>query len=130
MKVAMISIHVDDPAQAYTFYTETLGFEPFYSMPEMYLYIVRGEGADSPAILLEPSNNPIVAPYRQGLRDQGIPAMVFSVTDLDSEVARLEAAGVEFIGDETSDPNGRYRVFDDTCGNYIQLMEPTVTPAP
>lgn len=124
MRIKMSSIHVTDPAAAFEFYTGTLGFEPLMVMPEYNLFVVRSpEEPTGPGLLLEPSDNPVAEAYRSGLYGLGLPAVVLGVDDLAAEVDRLTALGVRFTGEPTSDALGTQAVFDDGCGNYIQLHQ-------
>ena len=131
----MCSIHVKDPAAAHSFYTGTLGFETLMAMPEYNLFIIKdpgSQGSSSPndgaaggdvGLLLEPSDNPIAAADMTGLYESGLPAIVFGVPDVRAEHDRLTAAGVRFQGEPSEDPSGISAVFDDGCGNYIQLHQ-------
>ncbi len=121
----MCSIHVKDPATAHTFYTETLGFETLMAMPEHNLFIVKDPGADdsSVGLLLEPSDNPIGADYMNAVHDAGMPAIVFGVPDVQAEYQRLVAAGVTFKGEPSENPYGITAVFEDGCGNLVQLHQ-------
>ena len=121
----MCSIHVKDPATAHTFYTETLGFETLMAMPEHNLFIIKDPGADdgSVGLLLEPSDNPIGADYMNSVHDAGMPAIVFGVPDVQAEYERLVAAGVKFTGEPTENPYGIIAVFEDGCGNLVQLHQ-------
>jgi catechol 2,3-dioxygenase-like lactoylglutathione lyase family enzyme len=121
----MCSIHVTDPAAAHTFYTETLGFETLMAMPEYNLFIIKDPGADdsSVGLLLEPSDNPIGADYMNAVHDAGMPAIVFGVPDVRAEYERLVAAGVEFKGEPSENPYGITAVFEDGCGNLVQLHQ-------
>jgi predicted enzyme related to lactoylglutathione lyase len=121
----MCNIHVQDPAAAHTFYTQTLGFETLMAMPEHNIFIVKdpGAAAGSVGLLLEPSDNPIGASYMNALHDAGIPAIVFGVPDVQAEYDRLVAAGVAFRGGPSEDPSGISAVFDDGCGNFVQLHQ-------
>ncbi|BCW51672.1 hypothetical protein StoSoilB13_40140 (plasmid) [Arthrobacter sp. StoSoilB13] len=125
----MCSIHVKDPATAHAFYTETLGFETLMAMPEHNLFIIKDPGADNSAdnnsvgLLLEPSDNPIGANYMNAVHDAGLPAIVFGVPDVQAEYERLVAAGVTFKGEPSEDPSGVSAVFDDGCGNFVQLHQ-------
>lgn len=124
MRVKMSSIHVLDPAAAFDFYTETLGFEPLMAMPDYNLFIVQARDIPAgPGLLLEPSDNPVAEAYRSGLYGLGMPAVVFGVQDVAAEMERLEARGVRFTGPATTDAMGTQAVFDDGCGNYIQLHQ-------
>jgi catechol 2,3-dioxygenase-like lactoylglutathione lyase family enzyme len=121
----MCSIHVTDPAAAHTFYTETLGFETLMAMPEHNLFIIKDPGADdkSAGLLLEPSDNPIGADYMNAVHDAGMPAIVFGVPDVQAEYERLVAAGVTFKGEPSENPYGITAVFEDGCGNLVQLHQ-------
>ena len=121
----MCSIHVKDPAAAHTFYTGTLGFETLMAMPEHNLYIIKDPGADdsSVGLLLEPSDNPIGADYMNAVHDAGMPAIVFGVPDVQAEYERLVAAGVTFTGEPSETPYGITAVFEDGCGNLVQLHQ-------
>lgn len=121
----MCSIHVQDPAAAHTFYTETLGFETLMAMPEYNLFIIKDPGADqgSVGLLLEPSDNPIGGTYMNAVHDAGLPAIVFGVPDVRAEYERLVKAGVTFKSEPAEDPSGISAVLDDGCGNYIQLHQ-------
>jgi catechol 2,3-dioxygenase-like lactoylglutathione lyase family enzyme len=124
MRIKMCGIHVSDPAQAFTFYTGTLGFDELLTVPEAYLYIVRSpEDPDGVGLLLEPSDNPIAQAYREGLYGAGIPTIVFGVKDVQAEYARLTSAGVRFTGEPTTDEAGTHATFDDTCGNYVRIHQ-------
>ena len=93
------------------------------AMPEHNLYIIKDPGSDagSVGLLLEPSDNPIGAAYMNAVHDAGLPAIVFGVPDVRAEYERLVAAGVSFKGEPAEDPSGISAVFDDGCGNFIQL---------
>ena len=124
MRVKMCSIHVNDPAAAFEFYTETLGFEELLADPGSNMYIVRSpEDRDGVGLLLEPSDNPIGMEYMERLRATGMPAIVFGSRDVRGDYERLKAAGVTFRGEPTSDPSGVMADFDDTCGNLIRLHQ-------
>ena len=65
---------------------------------------------------------------RQGLPSQaiyndGIPAAMFYVDNIDEQYEILNKAGVQFNSAPTSMGNVKIVVFDDTCGNYICLCE-------
>ncbi len=121
----MCSIHVTDPATAHAFYTGTLGFETLMAMPEHNLFIIKDPGADdsSVGLLLEPSDNPIGADYMNAVHDAGMPAIVFGVPDVQAEYERLVAAGVRFTGEPAENPYGITAVFEDGCGNLVQLHQ-------
>ncbi|MCW9705664.1 VOC family protein [Fodinibius salsisoli] len=124
MKIQLTSVHVDDPIKAFEFYTQVLGFKEHMYMPDAYVAIVVSpEEPEGTALLLEPSDNPIAQKYKEGLYREGIPAIVFSVPDIKKEYERLKEQGVKFKKEPTQTDWGWEAVFDDTCGNYIQLAQ-------
>lgn len=76
-------------------------------------------------MLLEPSDHPAVKPYKEALVADGIPAASFQVDDLDAEFGKLKANGVSFTQEPLDAGPVRMAVFDDTCGNLIQLVQMT-----
>jgi len=124
MKIAMTSVHVDDPIKAFKFYTEVLGFNERLYMPEHFLAIVTSpEDPNGTGLLLEPSDNPIARAYKEGLYNSDIPCIVFGVDDAQKEYERLTARGVVFKQAPTKTDFGTQAVFDDTQGNLIQIHQ-------
>ncbi len=124
MRIKMVSIHVNDPVQAFAFYTGILGFEELLAIPDANLYIVKSpEDSTGTGLLLEPGDNPVARAYKEGLHGAGLPAVVFGVKDVQAEYERLTGAGVRFISGPATDVSGTHATFDDTCGNYIQLHQ-------
>jgi catechol 2,3-dioxygenase-like lactoylglutathione lyase family enzyme len=125
MRIKMCSIHVKDPAEAFAFYTRTLGFQELMAMPEYNLFIVKSpDEAQGTGLLLEPSDNPVAEAYMTGVYDAGLPTIVFGVPDVRAEYERLSGLGVKFTGEPAPDPSGAVAaVFDDGCGNLIQLHQ-------
>ena len=124
MKIALTSVFVDDPSKAFRFYTEVLGFREKMYVPEAGLAIVVSpEEPDGTGLLLEPNNNPIARTYQEALRKEGLPAIVFGVEDVHKEYDRLRTLGVVFRGEPETMDWGTQAVFDDTCGNFIQLHQ-------
>lgn len=131
MKISLVSVLVNDPKAAYEFYTRTLGFVSRLFMPEANLAIVASpEDVSGPGLLLEPNDNPIAKPFQQGLYAQGLPAIVFEVRDAQAEYARLRAMGVQFRQIPEKMDYGTVAVLDDTCGNWIQIVQPPAQPQP
>ena len=131
MHIAMLSIHVSDPAAAHAFYTDTIGLETVMAAPEAKLFIVRNPGTAHPGMLLEPSDSPLAAAYATGLRQAGLPALVLGTEDLDTDLRRLREAGARIVGEAVESPAGRFVLLDDTVGNLVQLHEaPPELPEP
>ena len=124
MNIAMTSIFVNDPKQAFAFYTETLGFTERMYLPEMNLAIVVSpEDPNGTGLLLEPNDNLGADTFQAGLYAAGIPVIVFGTTDIQADYARLTGRGVAFRQEPTATDYGIVATFDDTCGNFIQLVQ-------
>ncbi len=125
MRINLTSIYVDDQRAARDFYTGVLGFVTHYDIPlgeDFWLTLVSPDAPDGPELLLEPSGHPAVKPYREALADDGIPLAQFAVDDVEAEYERLSKAGVVFTQQPTDIGMAMVAVFDDTCGNLIQLI--------
>lgn len=124
MKIKLTSVFVHDPNEALKFYTETLGFVKIMHVPEAWLAIVASpEEPQGTALLLEPNKNPIASTYQEGLYKAGIPVIVFGVDDVQKEYERLKELGVVFKKEPTKNDYGIEAMFDDTCGNWIQIHQ-------
>jgi catechol 2,3-dioxygenase-like lactoylglutathione lyase family enzyme len=123
-RINLASVLVDDQQQALRFYTEVLGFVKKTDVPmgeHSWLTVVSPDEPDGVELVLEPSDHPAVAPFRDALIADGIPWTSFAVDDVRAEHARLEALGVRFTQPPTDMGPVVTAVFDDTCGNLIQL---------
>jgi catechol 2,3-dioxygenase-like lactoylglutathione lyase family enzyme len=128
MKVKIISIPVLDQQQALDFYTEKLGFVKKVDLPlgkDRWLTVVSKEEQDGPEILLEPAPNHFepAKVYQKALLDAGIPYTQFNTDSVEKDYERLTALGVAFSVKPTDMGTVKVAVFDDTCGNNIQLVE-------
>ena len=129
MRVTLISIPVRDQEKALQFYTEKLGFLKKKDTPlgggNRWLTVVSKEAQDGPEILLEPAPNHFEPSkvYQDKLMEAGIPYTQFDVDSVDSEYDRLTKLGVEFSVKPTEMGTVKFAVFNDTCGNNIQLVE-------
>ncbi|MAZ72485.1 MAG: glyoxalase [Flavobacteriaceae bacterium] len=129
MKVTLISIPVRDQEKALHFYTEILGFLKKKDLPlgggNRWLTLVSAEWQDGPELLLEPAPNHFepCKIFQDALMEAGYPYTQFDVQNVDSEYERLTKLGVEFSMKPTEMGTVKVAVFDDTCGNYIQLVE-------
>ena len=129
MKVTLISIPVRDQEQALKFYTEKLGFIKKKDTPldggNRWITLVSKEAQDGPELLLEPAPlhfEPSKV-YQDALMEAGIPYTQFDVDSVDDEYKRLRDLGIEFSVKPTEMGTVKYAVFNDTCGNNIQLVE-------
>ena len=108
------------------FYTEVLGFEKKQDFPVgrfKWLTVVSAEEPDGPELLLEPSDNPAARTYKDSIYQQGIAAAAFAVNDVQKEHERLKRLGVDFKIEPTDMGKAKIAVFDDTCGNLIQIYQ-------
>ncbi|MFD2936595.1 VOC family protein [Spirosoma flavum] len=126
MKLKVTSILVDDQDKALKFYTEILGFIKKIEIPmgdHKWLTIVSNEEKDGIELLLEPMAFLPAKVYQKALFDAGIPLVVFNVDDIQKEYERLEKVGVVFSVQPTPMGPVILAVFDDTCGNNIQIVQ-------
>ena len=124
MKIALTSVFVHDPIAAFKFYTEVLGFVEKLFVPETNLAIVASpEEPNGTALLLEPNESQLAKTYQKGLYNAGIPCIIFSVSDLQEEYKKLLAKGITFRKPPTKTEAGTQALFEDTCGNLIQLYQ-------
>jgi predicted enzyme related to lactoylglutathione lyase len=124
MKIKITGIHVDDQEKALRFYTEVLGFKKkadFSNGGYRWLTVVSPEAPDTVDLQLESNANPAARTYQQARFQQGQPAAIFYVDDVQSEFDRLKGLGVKFTMPPTKVTGATIAVLDDTCGNLIQL---------
>jgi catechol 2,3-dioxygenase-like lactoylglutathione lyase family enzyme len=124
MKINVMSVMVDDQAKALRFYTEVLGFVKKREIPlgqHAWLTVVSPEDPGGTELSLEPDEHPAARPFKQALVEDGIPFTSFAVDDVAAEHARLVAQGVRFTQLPTDMGSVTTAVFDDTCGNLIQI---------
>lgn len=130
MEIIVTNVHVNDQQNALDFYTNILGFEKKTDVPAggaRWLTVVGPESQDGVELLLEPTGVPEVADelenYRETLVANGIPWTQFGCEDVEAEYERLREHGVEFTQEPMTVGDVTLAVFDDTCGNLIQIVE-------
>ncbi|PAU58459.1 VOC family protein [Pseudomonas indica] len=126
MKIVVTSVLVDDQAKALAFYRDVLGFEPKHDIPmgeHRWLTLTSPGDPDGVELLLEPDVHPAAKPFKSAIKQDGIPYTFFGVDDVHAEYARLCAAGVRFTQPPTRVGPVTLAVFDDTCGNLIQIVQ-------
>ena len=126
MRIHLTSVFVDDQRKALRFYTETLGFRVKHDIPmgeHAWITVVSEEAPEGTELLLEPAEHPAVRPFRTAMVEDGIPSTSFAVDDVEAEYARLVARGVRFVQPPTDLGTVTTAVFDDSCGNLIQISE-------
>ena len=123
-----MSVLVDDQDKAHRFYTQVLGFVTKTDMPlgdNKWITVVSADEPDGAELLLEPDEHPACKPFKEALKKDGIPWTSFEVDDVQAEFVRLSGLGVNFTQPPTEMGPVVTAVFDDTCGNLIQLASPT-----
>jgi catechol 2,3-dioxygenase-like lactoylglutathione lyase family enzyme len=124
VRINLASVLVDDQAKALRFYTDVLGFVKKTEVPmgeHSWLTVVSPEAPDGVELVLEPDEHPAVRPFKQALVADGIPFTSFAVNDVQKEYERLTGLGVTFTQPPTVMGPVTTAVFDDTCGNLIQI---------
>ena len=126
MRIHATSVMVDDQQKALRFYTETLGFQLKHNIPlgeHAWISVVSEEAPEGTELVLEPDEHPAARPFKRALVEDGIPWTSFAVDDVEAEHERLLARGVRFVQPPTDLGTVITAVFDDTCGNLIQIQE-------
>lgn len=126
MKIRLTSVFVEDQETALRFYTDVLGFEKKQDFPAgefRWLTVVSPEEPNGAELLLEPSDNPAAREFKRSLFDQEIAAASFAVDNVETEYERLRDSGVDFTMAPTDVGTTIVAVFDDTCGNLIQIYQ-------
>lgn len=125
MKIKITTIYVNDQDKALRFYTEVLGFvkkADFSQGPFRWLTVASAEEPDGVELQLALNNNPAAKTYQQAMFDQGLPAALFNVDDVQREYERMKPLGAEFILPPTKVTGSTICKLNDACGNLIQLV--------
>jgi catechol 2,3-dioxygenase-like lactoylglutathione lyase family enzyme len=126
MRIVVTSVYVDDQEKALKFYTDVLGFVKKKDISfgtSRWLTVVSPDDPDGVELVLEPEGHPAVRPFKDALAGDGIPFTSFGVVDVRAECGRLEGLGVRFTQPPIEMGPAITAVFDDTCGNLIQIAQ-------
>jgi catechol 2,3-dioxygenase-like lactoylglutathione lyase family enzyme len=126
LRINLSSVFVSDQDKALKFYTGVLGFVKKADIPLgefKWLTVVSPEAPDGTELLLEPNDNPAAKTFQEAMHKQGIPLTSFAVNDVQKEYDRLIQLGVAFTMTPTEMGPVSVAVFDDTCGNLIQIAQ-------
>ena len=126
MRIVVTSVLVDDQEKALRFYTDVLGFVKKTDVPmgeAGWLTVVSPQDPEGTELLLEPDSHPAVGPFKEALVADGIPFTSFAVDDVDAEFRRLQALGVRFTQEPLELGPVTTAVFEDGCGNLIQIAQ-------
>ena len=128
MKIKLTSVSIDDYDKALNFYTEVLRFVKKRDIPlgdgARWITVVSPEEPEGTELLLEPNAEyPAMKALKESLVKDGIPYTAFQVGDVQAEYERMKSLGVEFTMEPTNMGTTTAAVFDDTCGNLIQIYQ-------
>ncbi|MGM7681166.1 VOC family protein [Cytobacillus sp. Hm23] len=126
MKIVVTSIFVQDQDKALDFYSGKLGFVKKEDVPAgefRWITLVSPDDLDGTELLLEPNEHPAAKEYQEKIFADGIPATMFGVADIQREYKRLKEKGVKFSMEPTAMGEVTIAIFNDTCGNLIQLVQ-------
>jgi catechol 2,3-dioxygenase-like lactoylglutathione lyase family enzyme len=127
MRIYVTSVLVDDQEKALRFYTDVLGFVKKNDIPlgggARWLTVVSPDDPEGTELLLEPDAHPAAKPFKEALVADGIPATSFAVDDVQAEFQRLSGLGVRFTQEPLEMGPVTTAVFDDTCGNLLQVVK-------
>ena len=129
MQIKYVSVMVEDQERALRFYTNVLGFDKVADVPVgeyRWLTVTSSDGPQGVELLLEPMAFPPAREYQKALFDAGIPATAFVTNDIQGDFERLKSAGVVLRGEPLDMGTVTAVAFEDTCGNLIQLVQPTI----
>ena len=124
MKIKVTSIYVDDQEKALRFYTDVLGFVKKTDVtqgPFRWLTVASAEEPDGTELQLALNDNPAARAYQQAIFEQGQPAAMFYVDDVQREYDRMKPLGAEFSMPPTKVTGSTIAMLNDTCGNLIQI---------
>jgi predicted enzyme related to lactoylglutathione lyase len=128
MRIKLNSIFVDNQDKALKFYTEVLGFRKSKEFPVgefKWLTVASPEGPADLELVLEPNANPAAREFQEAIFKQGIPITAFEADDIQAEYERLKRLGVMFTMNPTNTGPVTIAIFSDTCGNLIQIYQPS-----
>ncbi|WP_053026816.1 VOC family protein [Staphylococcus haemolyticus] len=127
MNIIANSIFVDNQEEALQFYTDILGFEKKIDEPVgegfRWLTLVSPNQPDGAQLILEPNGSPIASDYQQRLFEANIPITMFGVENVQQTYDALTQKGVHFTVEPTTMGSAKMAIFNDTCGNLIQIVE-------
>jgi predicted enzyme related to lactoylglutathione lyase len=129
MQLKFASVMVQDQGKALDFYTSVLGFAKMADIPMgeyRWLTVTSPDGIAGVELVLEPMGFPPSRAYQKALFDAGIPAIALITQDIAVDVQRLKSRGVKFHGEPKTTGPITATVFEDTCGNLVNLVQPLV----
>jgi len=126
LQIRHVILKVHDQDAALEFYTSVLGFVKTRDDRRghrRWLTISSRKGSRGAEIVLEPSSYRPARASQQALYDAAFPAAILSTNDIAAVYQRLKALGVKFRGKPKKAGERSFVFFDDTCGNFIVLLQ-------
>lgn len=126
MQIRLTSVIVDDQEKALKFYTEVLGFVKKTEIPlsvHKWITVVSPDDPRAVELALEQNNHPAARAFQKAVYEDEIPLLTLFSNDVQKESEELSKKGVVFRVPPTEAAWGTYAVFEDTCGNLIQLHQ-------
>ena len=127
MQITLASVMVKDQEKALKFYVEALGFTVKHDIPMgpfRWLTVSSPDGVDGVELSLESTAFPPSRTYQEARYEAGMPATAFVTKDIQREYARLKERGVVFRSEPQNMGPISSALFEDTCGNWINLVQP------
>ncbi|MGA2547246.1 MAG: VOC family protein [Rectinemataceae bacterium] len=127
MQIRFANVMVDDQDKALRFYTEVLGFKKMADIPMgeyRFLTVNSAEHPEGSELILEATAFPPSKVYQKALYEAGMPITALTTENIGAEVARLESRGVKFRGAPQNAGPIMTVLFEDTCGNLVNLVQP------
>ena len=130
IKITLTSVSIDDYDKALHFYTDILGFVKKRDIDlggaARWLTVVSAENPTGVEPLLGPNAEyPAMKALKESLVADNIPFTTFEVDDIYQEYERLKKLGVAFTMEPTNMGMTTVAIFNDTCGNLIQIHQMT-----
>ncbi|MDP2360753.1 MAG: VOC family protein [bacterium] len=116
LRFAEIQSFVSDLARARAFYEGVLGL-PVRQGGEGWLALDCGV-----ELILMAGASP--APHQANYGRERATVLCLACGDIEAETARLRVAGVRFLTEILTVPQGRYAALEDPDGNLLELVQP------
>ncbi len=128
MQLKFLSILVKNQDSALRFYTSILGFKKMADIPMgqfRWLTVTSPDGIEGVELVIEPMNFLPAQVYQKALYDAGIPAIALITSNIHADYDRLRKLGVVFRGEPKNIGLITTVLFEDSCGNLINLVQPS-----
>ena len=128
MRITMPAITVEDQERALAFYTGVLGFTKKADLAMggdyRWLTVASPHGPEGVELVLETAACPPAQASQKVRYHAGLAALALTTRNIDADYERLRARGVRFRNELQSVGPMIAVVFEDGCGNLINLIQP------